>query len=181
VFYRELGKVIAGKRPGPAHKALAELEANGKLSGVITQNIDGLHQAAGSQKVYEVHGNCRRLECIQCKSLKQLDAEVLEGDFVPLCEECRFPLKPNVVLFGEAVHEMDRVTDLVRACDRLLVVGTSASVYPIAGIPSVVQGSGGKTFEFNLEETRISFSSDFCLRGRTDEVLPDFVECVLRH
>jgi len=155
-LFRAIGGTIAGARPNQAHEALAALEAAGRLAGVITQNIDGLHQAAGSRRVVEVHGDHRRLQCLSCGRLAPMPEEVLRGDSVPACEACSAPQKPNVVLFGEAVRSLDEVEGLVSGCDALLVVGTSAQVYPAAGIPAAVKRGGGTVLEFNLEPTPLT-------------------------
>jgi NAD-dependent deacetylase len=155
-LFRAIGKTIAGARPNPAHEALAALEAAGRLAGVITQNIDGLHQAAGSRNVVEVHGDHRRLQCLSCGRLSPMPESLLDGGSVPACASCGSPLKPNVVLFGEGVRGLEDVQALIAGCDLLLVVGTSAQVYPAAGIPPAVKRDGGRVLEFNLEPTPLS-------------------------
>ncbi|MHC5037836.1 MAG: SIR2 family NAD-dependent protein deacylase, partial [Planctomycetota bacterium] len=121
--FRAIGETIAKAEPNPAHKALARLEEAGKLAGVITQNIDGLHQGAGSREVIEVHGDHQRLQCIDCGALTPLPEDLLEGDIVPVCSRCERPLKPNVVLFGEAVRGLEEIARMLSGCDLLLVVG----------------------------------------------------------
>lgn len=186
-LYRSLGRTIRGTRPNAAHHALAELEKRGELELVITQNVDGLHQAAGSRNVLEVHGDHQHLQCIDCGWLGALNPDLYEGEEVPSCPECSSPLKPNVVLFGEEVRGMDRAMESMRRCDFLLVVGTSAQVYPAAGLPSLVRANGGLICEFNLEETALTRGSsgtgfplfvgeagtrsDFLIKGRAGETL----------
>lgn len=144
-LYREMGRTLEGKRPNAAHIALARLEAADRLVGVVTQNVDGLHQSAGSKNVIEVHGNHRNLHCIQCGHLEPAVREHLLGTDVPRCL-CGFPLKPNVVLFGEPVRNLDQILSLLSDCDALLVIGTSAQVYPVAALPANVKASGGNNF-----------------------------------
>ncbi len=151
-LYRALGKVLLGKSPNPAHQALAELEQQGNLSGIITQNIDNLHQQAGSSQVFEIHGDHQHLHCLQCDLLQPIEAVHYQTTVVPRCPHCGFPLKPNVVLFGEAVRDLEVIHDFIKDCDLLLVIGTSAQVYPAAALPSMVRHSGGRIFEFNKEQ-----------------------------
>lgn len=178
-MYRALGNTVSGKEPGAAHFSLARLENSSLLKGVITQNVDGLHSAAGSNNVLEVHGDCRSLHCLQCGELESAgDSYLREGPF-PCCLSCGFPLKPNVVLFQEEVRGMDEVDRLLSSCDLLLVIGTSATVYPAAEFPQRVLSRGGKIFEFNLEKTNLTPSCHFFCQGRVDETFPRFVSAVL--
>lgn len=178
-FYRSLGETLAGRMPTRAHRALAELEALSLLAGLITQNIDGLHQDSGSTRVFEVHGDHRSLECLRCGVSREFLPVDLSGG-IPHCLECGFPLKPGVVLFGEQVREIEAVSQLVSECSVLLVIGTSVQVYPSGGIPDQVRHSGGRVFEFNREETRITASADFVFQGEIEETVPGFVAEVRR-
>jgi len=155
-LYRAMAESLVGAEPNPAHIALAELESAGRLAGVITQNVDSLHQAAGSRNVIEIHGDHRRLQCLRCRTLEDVTAEHFQSTDVPLCARCGTPLKPNVVLFGEGVRGMNEIAQLLNGCDLLLVVGTSAQVYPAAGLPSAVKESGGLIYEFNTEATALT-------------------------
>ncbi len=178
-LYRALGRVLLGKRPNPAHHALARLEAAGLLHGIITQNVDGLHQAAGSKTVYEMHGEHYHLQCLQCGALEPITEAHMDADGVPTCVSCSFPLKPNVVLFGEPVRSMEDIDGLIDACDLLLVVGTSAQVYPAAGLVPAVKSRGGIIFEFNREQVLgrhgfggISLLTDYYFAGDAEQTLP---------
>jgi NAD-dependent deacetylase len=155
-LFRAVAESLEGARPNPAHLALAELERAGRLAGIVTQNVDGLHHGAGSEKVIEMHGEHQHLQCIQCRRLIEVVPEHFTSDAVPFCEDCDFPLKPNVVLFGEDVRGMEEVTRLLADCDLLLVIGTSAQVYPAAALPAAVKRNGGSIFEFNLETTALT-------------------------
>lgn len=179
-FYRSLGETLTGRQPTQAHRALAALEESSLLSGLITQNIDGLHQASGSRKVIEVHGDHSRLECLRCGEEEPLTTLSLSAPRVPRCRHCDFPLKPAVVLFGEPVREIEAVAELVSDCQVLLVIGTSAQVYPIGEIPDCVRRGGGLVFEFNREQTRITARADFVFQGEIEETVPRFVEEVRR-
>lgn len=139
-FYRT--RMIAlGAKPNQAHYKLAELEREGKLTAVVTQNIDGLHQAAGSKRVYELHGSVHRNVCQRCGHV--YSAEWIMGTTgVPHCEECSGRIKPDVVLYGESLDEKTLVgaAEAIQSCDMLIVGGTSLVVYPAAGLVQYFQG-----------------------------------------
>lgn len=183
-FFRALGKLRSGKKPNRAHEALAELEGAGRLVGVVTQNVDGLHQAAGSRLVIELHGNGSRLRCLGCGGIEPFSADLLEPGPVPRCRTCARPLKPDVVLFGEDVRDLDRARALVEGCDLLLVVGTSGEVVPAAWLPEEVLESGGSLIEFNLEPTRLTLAGlgprGAFVEGPVSRSLPLLVERLLR-
>ena len=147
-FYGQRFAVLDGKRPNGAHRALAELERRGRLDGLVTQNIDGLHAAAGSTDPIEVHGSVATASCLSCGAAfplsevrERLDADA-EG--VPRCD-CGRPLKPGVVLFGELLPEaaMERAYALAAGADVLLCVGSSLEVWPVAELPQVTLEHGG--------------------------------------
>lgn len=148
-LYRAMGKGLIGKKPNSAHLVLAELEKNGLLKGLVTQNVDNLHQAAGSRNVLEIHGDHQHLQCLRCGHVTPVTEDHYRLTGVPACERCSYPYKPNVVLFGEPVRNLDRIEELLAGCDLLLVIGTSAGVYPAAGLPGLVKGQGGLVYEFN--------------------------------
>jgi NAD-dependent deacetylase len=141
-FYLLRLNVLADAEPNAGHRALAELERRGLVQAVVTQNIDGLHQRAGSREVVEVHGSIRTASCLRCG-----DRSPLEGapDGPPRCPECNAILKPDVVMFGELLPAaaMERATDLARQAGLLLVVGSSLEVYPVAGLPEETLAFGG--------------------------------------
>lgn len=185
-LYREMGKSLLGKKPNPAHGVLAKLESQKLLHGVITQNIDNLHQLAGSKNVVEIHGNHGDLQCIYCGHLQSLKEHVSYKKNMALCPICKREMKPNVVLFGENVRGLDEISTLLYGCDLLLVVGTSAQVYPAAYFPEQVKQFGGKIFEFNTEKTGLSSCSvtgksvtDFFFHGRCGKLLPLFYEALM--
>jgi len=155
-LYRELGRTLLGREPNPAHFALARMAKAGHLAGIVTQNVDGLHQRAGNPLVLEMHGEHGRLQCLGCDLLEPFLPAHLEDGPLPRCRACGEPLKPNVVLFEESVREMLEVARLLDGCDLLLVVGTSAEVYPAAGLPLEVLSQGGSLLEFNLAPTRLT-------------------------
>jgi len=138
-FYgRRLG-MLGGIEPNAGHRAIAELERRGLVTAVVTQNVDGLHQRAGSREVVEVHGSLANAVCPTCGARESIDRvrEMLAREPVPLCLVCATPLKPGVVMFGELLPAaaMDRATSLARAAGLVLVVGSSLEVWPVAGLP----------------------------------------------
>ncbi len=177
-LFRVLGKGLLGKIPNLAHQVLAQLEKSKLLSGIVTQNIDNLHQDAGSNIVLEIHGNHRYLQCIGCGDVSLPSENILEDDNLPLCCHCNRVLKPNVVLFGESVRQLEEINDLLHRCDLLMVIGTSAQVYPAAALPEQVKYAGGLIYEFNIEETVLTrgenlggSGSDYFFHGRASTML----------
>ena len=139
-FYKEKMMFLDAK-PNAAHRKLAELEAAGKLTAVITQNIDGLHQAAGSKNVLELHGSIHRNYCMKCGAA--CDTELVrKSSGVPRCEKCGGMIKPDVVLYAESLNEkvLDGAIRSIAAADLLIVGGTSLAVYPAAGLLQYFQG-----------------------------------------
>jgi NAD-dependent deacetylase len=147
-FYRQRLRMLGDKEPNGAHRALAELERRGLLEAVITQNIDTLHTRAGSERVIEVHGSIRTSSCQTCGAQFPLEqVESLFGDDgAALCAECGGAVKPDVVLFGELLPDraMAEAESLAALADLMLCVGSSLEVYPVAGLPSVTLGRGGR-------------------------------------
>jgi NAD-dependent deacetylase len=175
-FYGQRFAVLEGKRPNGAHRALAALEAAGRLDAVITQNIDGLHAAAGSREVIEIHGSIATASCPVCGRRYPLGETRarLEGDpeSVPRCD-CGRPLKPDVVLFGELLDEraMSRASELVSRADLLLCVGSSLEVYPAAGLPELALQSGGRLAIVTRSPTPFDHQAAVRLEGDVEEDL----------
>lgn len=178
-LYRALGKKLVDKKPSRAHQVLAELEEQGYLNGIVTQNIDNLHQSAGSRYVFEIHGDHQHLQCLQCGSLEPVTESHYHLEDVPVCFDCNYPLKPNIVLFGENVRSLEEITFFIQHCDLLLVIGTSAQVYPAAGLPGMVKANGGTIFEFNIEPALSPGLADYFFAGDLGVTLPAFGQAVL--
>ena len=180
---KEMMELVLGAEPNPAHSALAELEQMDLLSSVITQNVDGLHQRGGSKEVVEFHGSNQWLVCLQC-GYRQEAASFSFEDIPPRCPQCSSILKPDVVFFGEPIPEeaQARAFEEARTCDVVLVVGTSAVVYPAAGIPTSAKQSGAKVVEINMEPTALTgYISDYLIQGPAGQILPKIVEKVREH
>jgi NAD-dependent protein deacetylase/lipoamidase len=148
-FYGQRFTLLDGKVPNGAHLALAELERRGLLDGVITQNIDGLHGAAGSHELVEIHGSVATASCLACGGrypLADTRARLAaDAEGIPRCD-CGQPLKPDVVLFGELLDEaaMGRASELAIRADLMLCVGSSLEVHPAAGLPELTLNAGGR-------------------------------------
>ncbi|MFH0784316.1 MAG: Sir2 family NAD-dependent protein deacetylase [Pseudomonadota bacterium] len=180
-LYREMGRSLLGKKPNRAHQVLADFEKDGFLKGLITQNVDNLHQTAGSRNVLEIHGDHQHLQCLQCGHTTPATEDHYQMEEVPECTFCNYPYKPNVVLFGESVRSLHHIHELLARCDLLLVIGTSAQVYPAAGLPELVKQQGGLIYEFNQDQAlSVPGSqgsiplSDFFFQGDLATTLPLF-------
>ena len=175
-FYRQRLSHLAEAEPNAAHRAIAQLEALGLVQLVITQNVDRLHQKAGSREVVEVHGNLFEARCQSCHSIVPIDemARQVDAGAHPRCARCGGRLRPNVVLFEEMlpVEAYDRAEDACRRCEALLVVGSSLEVYPVAGLPSLAKEHGAKIAIVNRDPTAGNRLADVLLRGQAGEVLP---------
>lgn len=176
-WVRPLVEALLAARPNPAHTALAALESGGWLKAIITQNIDGLHQQAGSREVLELHGHLREAACLRCHRV--LSAQSFLDDFlasgeVPHCPQCGGVIKPNVVLFGEQlpVAVLDAAMEHARQADLMLVAGSSLEVAPASHLPLLAHKHGGHLIIVNLTPTPIDDLADVVIHGDVAEVLP---------
>ena len=166
--------------PNAGHRALADLEAAGHLGALVTQNVDGLHREAGSDRVIRLHGTGAEVECTDCNR-RQAAAPVRQraanGELPPRCGHCEGVLKPAVVLFGESLPQgaLHRARERVREADLLLAAGTSLTVEPAASLPRLAATGGATVAVVNLESTRISERAAVDLRADVTEVLPALV------
>ncbi len=172
----------AEARPHPGHYALARLEKKGYLQGVITQNIDGLHQKAGSREVYELHGSLDRLDCLDCQreySWEGISGEVESGEVKCACGSKK--VKPRIVFFGESLPRevMDRSMEIAGDCDLLLVVGSSLGVFPAASIPQLAWQRGAKMVLINSEKTYYDDMFNWVFRKSAGRVLPELEKIIL--
>ncbi len=179
----ELEGILNDATPNPGHVALAKLEEAGIVKAVITQNIDNLHQEAGSEQVVEFHGNSRWLVCQSCeRRLDHKEAEEhLDADRIPRCPSCSKILKPDVIFFGETIPEgaLTRSYELTSLCKVMLIAGTSATVMPAAALPLLARRDGAALIEVNLETTDLTPSVDMTLIGPSGQVLPALADAVL--
>ena len=171
-FYgRRLG-VLAEVQPNAGHLALAALERAGLLEAVITQNVDGLHQRAGSRDVIEVHGSIASASCVSCGRRERRE-QVVALLPLPTCVDCGSVLKPDVVMFGELLPAaaVERGTALAREAAAMLVVGSSLEVWPVAGLPGETLGRGGKLAIVNREPTPYDAQAEVVVHAGAGEVL----------
>lgn len=168
-FYRDK-MLYEGIKPNKAHLKLAELEKKGKLKAVVTQNIDGLHQAAGSKTVYELHGSVLRNYCEECHAFFDMKY-ILNSEGVPKCTKCGGPVKPDVVLYEEGLDSttMNGAIDAISKADMLIIGGTSLAVYPAAGLINYYNGS--KLVLINMSSTPMDSRADLVIYEKIGEVL----------
>jgi len=180
-FYGRRLDVLARAEPNVGHRALARLEHEGLVEAVVTQNVDGLHRAAGSREVIEVHGSLERAVCPRCGTCvgREELARLLEQG-APPCPRCGAIAKPGVVMFGELLPEraIDRATDLARRARLMLVVGSSLEVWPVAGLPQETLAAGGRLAIVNREPTPYDERASLVVRGSAGEALERAVEAL---
>jgi len=174
-WYRWRRELVAKARPNPGHHALVRLEHHVPRLALVTQNVDGLHQRAGSRDVTEFHGNLFADRCADNGC--EFDAASVVETAVPRCPGCGGPLRPGVVWFGESIpqraHEV--AFGAASACDVFLSIGTSSLVYPAAGLIDIAREAGSLTVEINPNPTAAADAADFALAGKSGEVLPELL------
>ena len=166
--------LVESARPNAGHRALADLERRAPAFSIVTQNVDSLHQEAGSSNVVELHGNIRRSRC----PAEDVSVEPEVTEYLPpLCPNCGSPLRPDVVWFGEALPAggLRVASEAARSCDVFLSVGTSGLVYPAASLPYEALEAGAVLVEINPDPTPLSAHADFVVQGRAGDVLPRLV------
>ncbi len=175
-WYDSRRTALAALEPNAGHRALAELEKKKPHFTLITQNVDGLHERAGSRTVLKLHGDIWTLLCLGC-GRQHRDERVPIPELPPRCEHCAGLLRPAVVWFGEALprEAWERAEQAARTAEVFLVVGTSAVVYPAAGLIPLARSCGARVIECNIEETQFSAELDRSFRGRAGELLPQLI------
>jgi len=181
-FYRTRLGALAGAHPNPAHEALASLEAAGLLTAVVTQNVDGLHQAAGSERVIQVHGDLTEAVCLRCGAREpraRVEAALAAAPGAPSCT-CGAPLKPGVVLFGETLPE-DAIAEavaLASECDLMLCLGSSLEVHPVAALPDLALEAGARLAVVTQGPTPYDSQAHLRSHSPLAEVLPALAAAV---
>ncbi len=183
-FYDARRRALGAVAPNAAHRALARLEgAIGDDLLVVTQNVDDLHERAGSRRLVHMHGELRRALCGACGAQPEWDGDLIDR---PPCPECgERMLRPDVVWFGEMPYELERIENAVVACDAFVSIGTSGAVYPAAGYVALAAAFGARTIELNLEprDTLLLFEDavpfDESRAGRATELVPAWVDEVI--
>lgn len=182
-FFKEFITPLKSALPNKAHKAVAKLEEIGIVKAVITQNIDNLHQKAGSQNVIELHGNATNARCMGCKKLFNIDdiEQEIYG-FPPICPNCSKLIKPDVILFGEMLPEdaLKKAYYYSANTKLMLVIGTSGTVAPASGLPFLAKRSGADIVEINIEPTIITKSiTDYFLQGKAGNIMNELVNKII--
>ena len=172
-FYKDKMICLTAK-PNPAHKKLAELEKAGRLTAVVTQNIDGLHQAAGSKAVYELHGSVHRSYCMKCKKFFDIDY-IINSSGVPICDECGGVVKPDVVLYEEGLDNatVDGALDAISNADCLIIAGTSLTVYPAASFVRYFKGK--HLVLINRDSTSLDNACELVIHDSVGKVLDEII------
>lgn len=181
-FMHEAHGMFSAASPNPAHTALADMERAGLLTGIITQNIDSLHQRAGSREVVEFHGSADRFHCMRCaRPYEAVNLAALGGVGVPTCPSCGGVVRPDVVFFGEGIPSQPRrrAEALIAAADCILVIGTSGDVMPANTFPYRVKNAGGAVIEVNLGPTAYGALPDVRFDAPAQEVLPLLYDCAV--
>jgi NAD-dependent deacetylase len=178
-FYDVRRRALRTVSPNAAHEALARLERTlGDRMLVVTQNVDDLHERAGTRNLVHMHGELRRALCTTCGARTPWDDDLAAG---PACPQCRAStLRPDVVWFGELPYGLDRIEDALLGCEVFVSIGTSGSVYPAAGYVALASAFGARTVELNLAASDPPVPFDERLEGRATEVVPRWVERTLR-
>ena len=176
-WYRWRRDLVAGVEPNAGHHALVALAGLVPELTLVTQNVDGLHQRAGSRDIIEFHGNLFENRCF-VEGCVVTDADTSAE--VPVCPGCNGLLRPGVIWFGESIPEsaMQAAAAAVSACDLFFSIGTSALVWPAAGLADAARQQGASVVEINLDATPLSSQADFCLQGKSGSVLPELVDCL---
>ena len=181
-FMLDLGMQIFKAKPHKGHKALTTLQKLGKLEGVLTQNIDGLHQKAHTENVIELHGTANESICLRCEKVYPITTminQVIRGNS-PSCPECNGLLKPNAIFFGEPLQSdvLVKADKMIANCDLLMVLGSSLLVYPVAFYPQKILSMGEKLAIINIQPTNMDYSAEVVIHQMIGEVLPTIVEKV---
>jgi NAD-dependent deacetylase len=181
-FYARRLELLTTAEPNEGHFALAELERRGLIEAVVTQNIDGLHERAGSETVVEVHGSIRSASCLECGERVPLEEVIaaLQHATAPPCPRCGAVLKPDVVMFGELLPAaaIDRAVELAQRAGLLLVVGSSLEVHPVAGLPAETVSAGGALVIVNRGPTPFDHLASIRMEGGAGETLSALAEAL---
>ena len=178
-FYNQMKPELLSAKPNPAHLAITKLQDKYPAPvAVITQNVDTLHEKAGSRNIYHIHGQINQAVCLNCGHVLETWNDVTTETVCPQCSVAGM-MKPNIVFFGENLLYMDKVERLLASCDLFISVGTSGVVFPAAAFVQTAKLYGAETYEFNLEKTSNNFYFDHHIFGKAGETLPPFIDELL--
>ena len=174
IFYDFFGKA----KPNAAHLVLSEMERSGYINSIITQNIDNLHQEAGSKEIYEFHGTSRNLICTNCNKIYSA-SKIDLSDLPPKCEECKTVLKPDFVFFGEPIPEPARTNSFtqIELADIFILIGTTGEIMPASIIPIEAKRNGAKIIEINIQPSNYTNTiTDVFLKGKATEIMEKLLQ-----
>jgi NAD-dependent deacetylase len=176
-FYKYRQELIYNCNPNLGHLSIANFEKIKKSSSVLTQNIDGLHEKAGSKNIVELHGNILKVECTECKFKDKLKQNI-EEPLPPICKLCKNILRPSVILFGEPLNQLiwEKAEQISNNCDVMFIVGTSLNVGPVNQLPLYAKRNGAILIEVNPEPTIFTELIDYSVQGSASEMLPQLLE-----
>jgi NAD-dependent deacetylase len=182
-FMLEMGVNLFRAKPNKGHKAITKLQKMGKLKGIITQNIDGLHHKAHTKNIVELHGTANEARCIRCHKVFPITTminQVLQGNYSPSCKICNGLLKPNAIFFGEPLlsETLINADKMIEDCDLMIVLGSSLLVYPAASYPDKVLSIGAKLVIINIQETHIDDYAEVVIHEKIGKVFPQIVDNV---
>ena len=177
-WYAWRREAVKGVRPNPGHYALVEIENKIPQFTLITQNVDGLHRMAGSQRVLELHGNIQRVRCSECSTFADTWGD--EAESVPRCRECGGLLRPDVVWFGESLprDQLEAAVEAARTCEVFFSIGTSGVVQPAASLAFSARNRGAVVVEINAEPTPLTPKTNYAFHGKSGEILPELVRAI---
>jgi NAD-dependent deacetylase len=183
-FMLEMGMNIFRAKPNKGHKAITKLQKLGKVKGILTQNIDGIHQKAHSKNIVELHGTANESKCLRCHKVYPITSminQVLQGNYSPSCEVCHGLLKPNAIFFGEPLlsETLIKADQMINDCDLLIILGSSLLVYPVASYPDKALAVGAKLVIINIQETHIDKYAEVVIHDKIGDVFPLIVETVI--
>ena len=170
-FYNARRSGLFEVQPNAAHRAIARLAKSADVT-VVTQNVDDLHERGGASSVVHMHGELRKVRCLDCGEVVLWDTDLTSSD---CCPRCQGRMRPDIVWFGEIPYGLDQIEAELRRCDLFLCIGTSGNVYPANDFVRFAKRHGAYAIEFNLESTMISDSFDECVTGDVVETVPEWV------
>jgi NAD-dependent protein deacetylase/lipoamidase len=176
-FYKDRQELIYNCSPNLGHVSIANFEKIKESSYVLTQNIDGMHEKAGSKNIIELHGNILKVECTVCKFKDKINQKI-EEPLPPICKICKNILRPSVILFGEPLNQevWAKAEQISNNCDVMFIVGTSLNVGPVNQLPLYAKRNGAILIEVNPEPTIFTEIMDYSVQGSTTEMLPQLLE-----
>jgi len=181
-WYQHRRKILSETKPNDGHITISKFENLFSEVSVVTQNVDNLHERAGSSNIIKLHGDIQKNICTGCDKMFGVD-EFIENDVVPICNSCGELIRPKVVWFGEQlpIRPFQRADEIAKKADVCFIIGTSAVVYPAAYIPIAAKKEGAKLIEINIEETELTPKVDYSLIGKAGDILPKIYELILRN